>query len=65
MKTADLAEAFGDEIADDGAELDEEAPESGADEDAAVQADADVFFDSSEDSSTRLEALRRLVRKLK
>lgn len=66
MNVKDIAEAFGEAPpagAEAEAELDEAAEPEASDE--AVQADADVFFDSSEDSGTRLEALRRLIRKLK
>ncbi len=65
MNSKDLAEAFdgkSEEVED--AELDE-SEEPDTDGDASVSADADVFFDDSEDRETRLEALRRLVRKLK
>lgn len=67
MNVKDIAEAFG-EVPPEGVEVEAELddavePETVSDE--AVQADADVFFDASEDSGTRLEALRRLIRKLK
>lgn len=68
MNAADLAEAFGDESAEgaaDTSELDAEPEESDEERETAVTADADVFFDETEDRDTRLEALRRLVRKLK
>lgn len=63
MKLGDLAEAFEGEATEEGAELDEADTEESSDE--AVSADADVFFDDTEDKATRLEALRRLVRKLR
>lgn len=67
MNTAELAEAFGEKPADDAepADLDAEDPETGDTNEKAITADADVFFDDTEDRETRLEALRRLVRKLK
>lgn len=65
MKLEELAEAFdGEEPSDEGGAEPEEADEE-EDTDKAVSADADVFFDDTEDRATRLEALRRLVRKLK
>lgn len=64
MNTADLAEAFGEKAEGaEPAELDAEESEDSTEK--AITADADVFFDDSEDRQTRLEALRRLVRKLK
>lgn len=67
MNTAELAEAFGEKPADgaEPAELDADDPETGDTTEKAITADADVFFDDTEDRETRLEALRRLVRKLK
>lgn len=64
MDPKDLAEAFGDEAASDEAAESAES-ESEEETDAAVSADAEVFFDDTEDKATRLEALRRLVRKLR
>lgn len=65
MKASDLAEAFeGTASSSEDAELEEaEAEDESTDE--AVSADADLFFDDTEDKATRLEALRRLVRKLR
>lgn len=67
MKKGTLAEAFGAELeAEADEELDETAPEAGEDSsDEAIEADADLFFDSNEDKATRLEALRRLVKRLR
>lgn len=66
MKTTDLAEAFGETLEGDaGAELDPEEGETEAEDEKAVQANADLFFDDTEDKATRLEALRQLVRKLR
>jgi hypothetical protein len=66
VKLSDLAEAFDGKAPPeaDGAELDDtEAPEEK--DEATVTADADVFFDETEDKATRIEALRRLVKKLR
>lgn len=62
MNAQDLAEAFEGESVES-EELDEEETDDTAEE--AVSADADVFFDDTEDRATRLEALRRLIKKLK
>jgi hypothetical protein len=64
VNTGDLAEAFG-EQATTVEELDAEEPEAEAASEEAITADADVFFDDTEDRATRLEALRRLVKKLR
>lgn len=64
MDAKALAEAFGESAEGvEATELDEAETDDTADE--AVSADADVFFDDTEDRATRLEALRRLVRKLR
>lgn len=66
MNASELAEAFGEK--GEGLPTEELDASEGGDEEAdekAVQVDADVFFDDTEDRATRLEALRRLVRKLR